>query len=84
MRRRGSNPPAPAPGSKLEPMAYYAGEIVATVPAAGTASLLEMMREALGGPQDEEPKAAVLAVARWFRDGGNSAYAALLEREIGK
>ena len=62
-------------------MAYWAGEITATVPVAGTASLLEMVREALGGPQDEEPKAAVLAVARWFRDRGNSAYAALLERE---
>ena len=69
------------PDSKPEPMANWAGEIAATVPAAGTASLLEMMREALGGPQDEEPKAAVLAVARWFRVCGNSAYAALRERE---
>ena len=76
-----SGPPAPAPGSNPEPMAYYAGEIAITFPAAGGSSLLEMVREALGGPQDEEPKAAVLAVARWFRDGGNSAYAALLERE---
>ena len=79
-----SGPPAPAPGSKPEPMAYFAGEIVVTAPIFGAASLLEMVREALGGPQDEEPKAAVLAVARWFRVCGNSAYAALLEREAGE
>ena len=84
MRRPGSNPPAPAPGSKPEPMAYFAGEIVVTAPIFGAASLLEMVREALGGPQDEEPKAAVLAAARWFRVCGNSAYAALLEREAGE
>ena len=65
-------------------MAYFAGEIVVTAPIFGAASLLEMVREALGGPQDEEPKAAVLAVARWFRVCGNSAYAALLEREAGE
>jgi hypothetical protein len=35
-------------------------------------------------PWEDEAKRAVLAVARWFRDGGNSAYAWLLEREAGK
>ena len=71
------SPPAPEPDSKPEPMAYWAGEIAVSVAADG--SLLEMVRKALGDSQDEEPKAAVLAVARWFRDRGNSAYAALLE-----
>ncbi len=50
------------------------------------ASLLEMVREALGGPQDEEPKAAVLAVVRWLRAGhwAGHGIAEQLEQEANK
>jgi hypothetical protein len=55
-------------------------------PRTGSASLLEMVREALGGPQDEEPKAAVLAVVRWLRAGhwDGHGIAEQLEQEANK
>ena len=82
MRRRGSNPPAPPPGSKPEPMAYWAGEIAAT---GSPASLLEMVADAIRDePFGDEPEAAVLAVARWLRAQGAYTAVALLEREAGK
>lgn len=63
-RRRGSNPPAPAPGSKPKPMAYWAGEIDAPAPV----TLLLAIRSAIDNePFGDEPRAVLLAVARWLR-----------------
>jgi len=73
-------PPKPQPsGSRL-----FINDIEQPQPT-GSETLLEMVEYAIAEePWEDEAKRAVLAVARWFRDGGNSAYAWLLEREAGK
>jgi hypothetical protein len=71
----------PAPGSKPEPMAYWAGEIAATVPA----SLRQAVRQAIDNELfGDESVPVLLVVAEWLRSRGGHTCAAYLEREAAK
>ena len=70
-----------APGSKSKPMAYWAGEIDAPAPV----TLLLAIRSAIDNePFGDEPRAVLLAVARWLRLRSCHDAAARLEREANK
>ena len=67
-----------APSGKPEPMAYWAGEIAAPAPA----PLLLAIRSAIDNePFGDEPRAVLLAVAKWLRSVGHKFAARDLERE---
>ena len=99
MLRRGSNPPAPAPGSI--PATTDSGKILVTPPKpqpnggrlirgdvdpgpVPSPLLLEIRNAIDNEPFGDEPRAVLLAVARWLRAQGAYTAVALLEREAGE